>query len=321
MHQKPMVFSESMSANVSLVGHLFSSTCLAFSLPQLHTTVTLTSHKGSKDTWKISSTERLSYQSIDRYLKHLQRVKQALGFDGGFFVQSNNNFPMGIGLASSYSSYSALTLCAVKAICALQHRDVTEISQAEMAALSAQGKFSSQHAFYTPWSIVENNSLTGASFGAFDQLSHVALVVCNSQKRITIEQVLALIAQNPKSADYHTHVRQRVAAAHTHIAAQDWKALFHCVWEDFIELHAIFHSSKPSFSFQSEATRQLLEQVKRWWDIYDDGPIVVMGIGYVVHLLFRPDQVKMQEKMLATLEFYHCLPGTYQAVPASATGV
>ena len=114
--EKQAIFTAQMPANVSLIGHLFGRSCLAFSLPKLHTTVSLSTHRGTKDTWKITNTERLSYQSIDHYLKHLQHVKTRLGYEGGFFVQSNNSFPMGLGLSSSSSSFSALTACAVKAI-------------------------------------------------------------------------------------------------------------------------------------------------------------------------------------------------------------
>ena len=86
--------------------------------------------------------------------------------------------------------------------------------------------------------------------------------------------------------------------------------MFDCVWEDFIELQQLFHTSKPSFSFQSDATKQLLQQVKHWWDIYDDGPLLTMGMGYVVHLLFRADQQKMRRKMLDGLQFLACIEGT-----------
>ena len=309
MRQKPMVFTERMSANVSLIGHLFSSTSLALSLPNLYTTVSLTTHKGTKDTWKISSTERLSYQSIDCYLKHLSYVKSSMGFDGGFFVQSNNSFPMGIGLSSSSSSYSALTACAVRAIHSIRGERLLT-SHDELAMLSAEGKYSSRHSFYSPWSITQDKSATGASFGAYDDLSHVALVVCSSKKRISIDQIIKLVDNNPMSSQYHDNVRKRVLSAQNHIQNKDWKGLFECVWDDFSELHALFHSSKPSFSFQSDATRHVLQQVKRWWDIYNDGPILVMGLGYVIHLLFRPDQQTMKDRMLETLEYFHCIHGT-----------
>ena len=177
MRQKPIVFTDRMSANVSLIGHLFSSESLALSLPNLHTTVSLTTHKGTKDTWKISSTERLSYQSIDCYLKHLAYVKSAMDFEGGFFVQSNNSFPMGIGLSSSSASYSALTRCAVKAIHSLRGEKFRTSHEA-LANISANGKYSSRHSFFSPWSITQGESVTGASFGDYDGLSHVALVVC-----------------------------------------------------------------------------------------------------------------------------------------------
>ena len=308
--EKQALFTAQMPANVSLVGHLFGRSCLAFSLPKLYTTVSLSTHRGEKDTWKITNTERLSYQSIDHYLKHLQHIKNHLGYKGGFFVQSNNSFPMGLGLSSSSSSFSALTSCAVKAIRASGQENLKQLSNAEIALLSAHGKQSSQHSFYSPWSIAENKSITGASFSDYDQLTHVALKVCDQQKRISIEQIQSLIDKNPRAEQYEENVRKRVLLTHEHLQTKNWKGLFNCVWEDFIELQQLFHTSKPSFSFQSDATKQLLQQVKHWWDIYDDGPLVTMGMGYVVHLLFRADQQKMRRKMLDSLQFLACIEGT-----------
>lgn len=316
MHEKPEVFTAEMPTNVSLVGHLYAPTCLAFSLPNLVTKVSLTTHKGAKDTWNIRNTERLSYQSIDQYLKHLHSIKQHFGYAGGFFVQSNNTFPMGLGLSSSSSSFSALTACAVKAISHLM-AELPPVSLEQIADLSAQGRHSSRHSFFSPWSIVENQSITGASFAEYDQLHHVALVMNAQQKRLTMSQVLGLIEKNPKTEAYKTNARNRVMYALEYIQTRQWKALFECCWEDFNELHALFHTSKPNFSFQDDASKTLLQQVKRWWDIYDDGPLVVMGVGYVVHLLFRPDQLKMRETMLKTLVYDRAISGTGVAESAA----
>ncbi|MEC8882354.1 MAG: hypothetical protein VX737_03645 [Pseudomonadota bacterium] len=310
MNEKPVVYTERMPTKVALIGHLFGSSCLAYSLPKLYTTVSLTTHKGTKDTWKINSNERLSYQSIDLYLKHLQAIKNQLGYEGGFFVQSNNSFPQGIGLSSSASSFSALTACALKAICS-RKEGVQKLNQAEMSALSAIGKDSSRHSFYSPWSIVENTSIIGASFGGYDHLSHVALVVTEDKKRISTAQVLALLEKNERAQEYKANVRKRVVMTHDHILKKNWKGIFECVWDDFNELQLLFSTSRPSFSFQTVEAREVLKQVKKWWDIYGDGPIVSMGIGYVVHLLFRKDQIEMKENMLSSLSFIEAIEGTY----------
>ena len=270
----------------------------------------MTTHKGKKDTWKINSNERLSYQSIDIYLKHLQRIKKELNFDGGFFVQSNNSFPQGIGLSSSSSSFSALTACALNAIYALEGRS-EKLSQIQVGNLSAKGKLSSRHSFYSPWSMVENDSITGVSFGNFDKLSHVALVVSDNKKRISTAQVLSLLEKNDGFHDYKKNIRKRVIMTHDHITNKNWKGFFECVWEDFNELQTLFLTSRPSFSFNTDKTKALLDQVKKWWDIYGDGPIVSMGMGYVVHLFFRQDQGELKEKMLQSLKFIGAIEGTY----------
>ena len=63
--------------------------------------------------------------------------------------------------------------------------------------------------------------------------------------------------------------------------------------------------------FFSDEAREVLKQVKKWWDIYGDGPIVSMGIGYVIHLLFRKDQMEMKKSMLSSLNFIDAIEGTY----------
>ena len=310
MSEKPIGYTERMSTKVALIGHLFGSSCLAYSLPRLYTTVSLTAHSGTKDTWKINSNEKLSYQSIDLYIKHLQRIKKQLGYEGGFFVQSNNSFPQGIGLSSSASSFSALTACALKAIYS-RKEGIEKLNQTEMSALSAIGKCSSKHSFYGPWSLAENTSITGASFGSYDVLSHVALVLTEDKKRISTAQVLTLMEKNERIQAYKINVRKRVVMAHDYILKKNWKGLFECVWEDFNELQILFSTSRPSFSFQTDEAVKVLKQVKKWWDIYGDGPIVSMGIGYVVHLIFRKDQIEMQKSMLSDLKTIDVIEGAY----------
>ena len=53
---------------------------------------------------------------LKRVRTHLQALKKyVLGMEGYAKVISNNNFPMGVGIASSASSFAALTLAAVSA--------------------------------------------------------------------------------------------------------------------------------------------------------------------------------------------------------------
>ena len=314
--RKNTSFTETKAAAVSLVGHLFTTNSLALSLPNFTSSVTLSPHQGSKDTWKISNTERLAYQSIDQFLKHLVFVKKTMNYQGGFFVQSSNNFPMGFGLSSAVSSYSALTACAVKAIEALQNEGISKIDNDTLALLSGHNKAAARHAFYGPWSVRDQDSMLSASFKDFDNLKHVALVVDTHKKRLTVEQVLSLIEKNPNTIDYTKQIRERILHACTLLQEGDWHLLFHCIWDDFIERHQLFHTSKPSFSFQSEECKRVLKQVRHWWDIYDDGPLVTMGLGNVIHLFFRPDQAKMQRKMLTTLKYLHALSGTCSGVTA-----
>src|SRR3954468_12586695 len=95
---------------------------LSYTLPNLLTSVSLETQPGKKDFWEAlqipgAETFSLSELAQVRFLKHLSFLKNYFGYTGSFIVRSSNNFPQGSGLASSASSFAALTICTIRALC------------------------------------------------------------------------------------------------------------------------------------------------------------------------------------------------------------
>ncbi|MEE9452351.1 MAG: diphosphomevalonate decarboxylase, partial [Gammaproteobacteria bacterium] len=126
---------------------------LSFTLNHLYTRVELEITDNKKDQWQaLEGTDLypivLNSQSQARFLQHLNFLKQHFNFNQNFMVRSGNNFPVSAGLASSASSFAALTQCATQAICELQQRET--LPPATLAQLSQQGSGSSCRSFFSP---------------------------------------------------------------------------------------------------------------------------------------------------------------------------
>ena len=252
-----MHFTKTMPTNIALIkyigkeeGNIPLNPTLSFALPELITTAHLTySPSLAKDCWKMDpKAPKLAYKSIERYLQHLKRVKEVYNFCGNFSVFAYNNFPMGTGLASSASSFSALTECALDAI-------------------------------YTVEKIQKKHQLSVHKFG---------LEFLNSKK-------------GRKFLERQKNVHERHNQLYDALEKNRWHDAYKLTWEDFIEMHRMFHTAKPRFSYCNQKVTKILEHLQTWWQWHDDGPIVTMDAGPNIHLLFRADQTSMKNHLLKQL--------------------
>ncbi|MNL72875.1 hypothetical protein D3C87_1982590 [compost metagenome] len=74
------------------------------------------------------------------------------------------------------------------------------------------------------------------------------------------------------------------------------------VWDEFIDMHKLFETSTPPFSYMTEGSHQVLKDCESLWNKWQDGPLVTMDAGANVHMLFRFDQKKKFEEYKAHFE-------------------
>lgn len=279
---------------------------LSYTLPDLKSFVELEKlPKGSISRWEpllssSCSTLTLSHAGQERFLAHLRFVQESLSdHENAFVVRSGNNFPQATGLASSASSFAALTLAAVQAICTITQQPVLSLSK--IADLSRRGSGSSCRSLYTPWALWDNETVEiFETAPLYQQLIHDTIIISAEEKTISSSKA----HQNVKTSPLYIGRPERAQNRLKHFMAalqtehsDHWQILCQIAWEEFQDMHRLFETAIPAFSYRNESTHQALNALEQFWQKNGDGPIVTMDAGPNIHLLYRPDQTAMQENI------------------------
>lgn len=272
---------------VDATRNLPSNASLSFTLDQLKTTVALTNITATADRWHESNSFSATEQQ--RFIQHLQFLKQEFQYDGYFEITSANNFPAGCGLASSASSFAALTRCACQAF-------GSNISIEEMAALSRQGSGSSCRSFFPGWVLWQDETVKPITL-PYNQLLHHVIVVSREKKAISSGLAHRHVQSSALYATRAERAEQRLTLLLESLQAQDWKKSYTLVWQEFWDMHALFETCDMPFGYILPDSLWVLQKVREYWDIHQDGPLVTMDAGPNVHLLFRDDQVALANEL------------------------
>ena len=255
------------------------------------------------DEWQALTTDNtwplaLSEHGIKRFLTHLQRMKDHFGYSGSLLVQSANNFPADCGLASSASSFAALTLCANDALSELTHKKL--LPTATLAKLSRCGSGSSCRSLFTPWCTWENDHVdTIAELNAphpYHQLQHHVFIVNADKKTVATSDAHRYVSHSLLFNGRAQRAKQRQDALLTALIKQDWQHCYELAWHDFWDMHALFATTTPPFSYLNSDSLWILDNLQAHWQQQKDGPIVTMDAGANVHVLWRHDQTKQAQQ-------------------------
>ncbi len=274
-----------------------SNSSFSWTLDHLTSKVELEIQKGDSDTWEPGESDfpfEMSSLGREKFLNHLQRVKDHFGVKERFKVKSANNFPADCGIASSASSFAALTEAAFKACEDLSSK---KFSIKEKAMMSARGSGSSCRSFWSGFVLWEEQSLGPQDF-AINSLSHMVVIVGGGAKKVSSSLAHKKVESSLLFEGRAERTRQRLEKVLEGLSSGNWSNLYQVVWAEFWDMHALFETSEPSFSYFLPGTFEVLEKTRSFWEEKGDGPVVTMDAGPNVHLLWRSDQ-----KSLA-LEFY-----------------
>ncbi|STX52511.1 mevalonate diphosphate decarboxylase [Legionella busanensis] len=268
---------------------------LSYTLNNLLTSVTLETQPGKKDFWEPlyipgALPFNLSTSAQIRFLKHLDFLKQHFGYSGSFTVRSSNNFPHGSGLASSASSFAALTICTVRALCDSLNIPLPSIS--EQAQLSRLGSGSSCRSFFSPWAIWEEENVSSIEL-PYTKLYHQVIIISHAEKDIPSSQAHELIKTSPFYEERPERAKENLNNLIEALKAQTWEKSFEICWQEFQDMHQLFVTCDKPFSYITDNTQLVLNNLKNFWEQHGDGPIVTMDAGPNIHLLYRPEQTEM----------------------------
>ena len=209
-----------------------------------------------------------------------------------YFLRSANTFPAASGIASSASSFAAITLAAAATVAKdlhafkLAYAKESEFKR-EMAALSRQGSGSSCRSFEGPWVLWENDS-TRVLHSRLPDLAHFVIVISEHPKSVSSSEAHRLSKTSPLWAGRPSRAATRVTQAKTALESGDFAALSQLAWHDAWEMHSLFHTAEPPFSYWAPGTIEVLQ----WFNAhrssapenFTENAIVTLDAGPNVHV-------------------------------------
>lgn len=286
---------------------------LSYTLPHLRSLVQLEFDPVfAADTWEplLSFGEQnfdplvLSEKGVARFVAHLEVLKNHFGFKGFFKIRSANNFPSDCGLASSASSFAALTKVALIALAELTGRPAPKVSEA--ADWSRKGSGSSCRSFFEPWSLWTPETVSDVpQLASFGKLIHQVVVVDDDVKKVSSSEAHKRVTSSLVFAGRPHRADVRAIDFIKALETGDWPEAFEIAWAEFWDMHALFETSQPSFGYMTAGSLEVLRFVREQiWRKEDWGPLVTMDAGPNIHLLYQNDE-RGRRHANAVLKFAH----------------
>ncbi len=266
-----------------------------------HLTTTVVIKPASEDKWVPLASDfpfEMSPLGKEKYLSHLKRMKDYFSVSGCFEVASANNFPADCGIASSASSFAALTEA-----CGLAFSELSgqSISVEEKARLSALGSGSSCRSFMDGLVIWDDEGVR--PFPVPDlQLNHMVILIGQGAKKVSSSEAHRRVRSSLVFANRVERSEQRLEKVKQDLVTLDWSSLYQTLWAEFWDMHVLFETSDPAFGYFLPGTITLLNKVRDFWQSHGDGPLVTMDAGPNIHLLWKKSQ-----KLLSLQFFEHTL--------------
>ena len=273
-------------------GNQPTNSSFSWTLPHLRSRVELVEHQDASDRWEPLERSgflpiQLSAFSIDRYLSFFSVLKNELGIQGHFLVRSANNFASDCGIASSASSFAALTEATVR----LSKKD---LALAEMAELSRRGSGSSGRSFFEKYGVWDHDGFFEAQG---PELLHLVVVATKDKKGVSSSEAHRRVSSSLLFDGRPERAEQRLKSLIRSFETQDWQESFEICWAEFWDMHALFETSRPNFGYLNSAALEILSRARLLWQKEKDGPLVTMDAGPNVHLLFRLDQKDLKNRI------------------------
>jgi diphosphomevalonate decarboxylase len=327
MSETPRKWKATAPSNIALIkymgktdhsGNRPTNASLSYTLPHLKSLVEIELAPGSAaDRWeplKEYEGRRLKEISLSekgkaRFLAHLQKLKAHYGFDGSFVVRSANDFPSDCGLASSASSFAALTMVALDALSACAGRLPPSVSEA--SDWSRQGSGSSCRSFFAPWSVWSDEGAADVPDLGYENLLHQVVVVDQEIKAVSSSEAHRRVTTSRLFQGRPERAEQRVSELVGALKTKNWREAFEVTWAEFWDMHALFETSQPSFGYMTAGSLDVLRLVRaRSWEQTGTGPLVTMDAGPNVHLLWQNDGAGLSQAR----EIEKALLGKYQVI-------
>jgi len=256
--------------------------------------------------------ESTTDEALERVSILLNRVRQLANISTFARVESNNNFPTSVGIASSASGFAALSLASSKAA-------GLELDEKELSRLARTGSGSACRSIpggFVEWHAGDEDADSYAYSIASPShwnLADCITIVSQEEKPISSSVGHALAETSILQAARIADAPHRLNLCRAAILACDFDQLAEVVELDSNLMHAVMFTSTPPLLYWQPATVAIMHAVQSW---RKEGLPVCYTIdaGPNVHVLCLGEQVEM------IVERIQQLPGVTQVLTAHPGG-
>lgn len=280
-----------------------ANSSFSFCLDKLKTHVRIKKNPElQSDSWKFYERPdlrplKLSEKGRNKFLNHFSYLKKEFKIEGYFEIESANNFPSDCGLASSASSFAALTLATHDWM--IKNSDTPKMAylSKELAKLSQKGSGSSCRSFFSPWSLWHASGAESIQI-PYQNLKHQVLLCDESVKQVSSSDAHVRVLTSDLFKGRVERAETRLQKLIESLRSENWKTSFEICWNEFWDMHTLFHTSVPAFMYMNERTMRALRILHDEWLKSGDGPLITMDAGSNIHLLYRADQVEIYQSII-----------------------
>lgn len=226
-------------------------------------------------------------------------VRELAGIQIYAWIESHNNFPMGVGIASSASAFAALALAASAAA-------GIELDEAALSRLARKGSGSACRSVpggFVEWLVDGCDPDSGAvSIAPPDHwdLRDCVAIVHREHKTIGSTEGHSLAQTSPIQGARIAGAPQRLDACRNAILERDFEALTEIIELDNYLMHAVMMTSSPRILYWQPATLEIIHVVEGW---RQEGisACYTIDAGPNVHVICEKDYQEVVETRLRNL--------------------
>lgn len=204
-----------------------------------------------------------SAAALRRVSTFLDHVRRLAGITTFARVVSENNFPMGTGIASSAAAFAALALAASRAAGLV----LDEAALSRLARLGSGSACRSVPGGFVEWregaADVDSYAVSIAPADHWDLVDCVA-VIKTGHKTVGSTEGHTLAGTSPLQAARVADTPRRLDACRQAIYQRDFEALAEIIEQDSNMMHAVMMTSHPPLFYWEPGSLELMKAVKDW---------------------------------------------------------
>lgn len=299
------IWKASAPSNIALIkymgkepGNQATNPSLSMTLREFRTGVEIELKPGAaSDSWApLPDSAPLRASSTERFVKFFQKLKNEAGVKENFELRSGNNFPSDAGLASSASSFAALTKTALTAFAEMQGKPAP--APEAMARVSRTGSGSSCRSFFAPWCAWDGDSVYEVKANLPPLVDFVGVIEAG-YKKVSSSEAHQRVRTSDLFQGRTARVQKRMQAITAAMAEGNLQRMAEISWAELWDMHSLFHTSSPPFGYFTPGTVEILNWVENLWEKEGRGPIATIDAGPNVHLLVPAEEAASFRARLA----------------------